>query len=379
MLTFKARPALAAALLLFAPLANAQAPGVTADRILMGQTAGFTGTSAGGVKETSDGAKLYLDWVNKNGGVHGRRIEIVSMDDAFDPKRAGDNARELIEQKQVFALFLTRGTPHTEAILPHIKAHGVPLLAPSTGAQVFHEPVNRLVFNVRAKYQLEAEKGVVQLSAMGMKDIGVIHVDDSFGRDALAGAMKGFGEAGIKPVGVYSYDRTGKVDESVKLLVAAKPQAAVLIGSGNTLADIVAKVRTANPGIQVMTLSNNSSSAFVKSLAHHARGVIVTQVFPNPKMATTSIAVEMHRLGKGSPDTVISHQSMEGFAAAKVLVEGLKRAGKKLTRESFLAALESLRAYDLGGIKVDYNAKDHTGAEYVELSMIGKKGEFVQD
>jgi ABC-type branched-subunit amino acid transport system substrate-binding protein len=369
----------AIAVLLASGLAQAQTPGVTADRILIGQTAGFTGTVAGGVKETTEGAKLYLNWINKNGGVHGRKIELVSLDDAFDPKRAGANAKILIEEKGVFALFLCRGTPHTEAIIPHLAARKVPLVGPSTGAQLLHEPVNPLIFNVRAKYQLEAEKGVVQLSTMGMQKIGVIHVDDSFGKDALAGALKGFVEAKMKPVGVYSYDRTtNKVDDAVKSLVEGKPQAAMLIGSGATVADIVSKVRKADRGILLVTLSNNASSAFVKSLADNARGVIVTQVFPNPKMATTAIATEMQRLAKASPGAIVSHQAMEGFASAKVLVEGLRRAGKQLTRESFVKALDNIRDFDLGGLKVDYSPTDHTGTEYVELSMIGRNGEWVQ-
>lgn len=379
MYTLKAPNALVAALLLLTPLANAQDPGVTADKILIGQTAGHTGVVAGGVKETTDGARLYINWVNGNGGVHGRKIEIVSMDDKFDPKLAAQNAKVLIEERKVFSLFLNRGTPHSEAILPLLKQHGVPLIGPSTGADLLHHPVNPFVFNVRARYQLEAEKGIVQLSSMGMSRISVIHVNDSFGKDALAGALKGFAAANMKPVGVFSYDRAaGKVDEAVKAALKSDAQATILIGSGANVADMVAQVRGAKSGMQLITLSNNSSSAFVKSLGHNARGVIVTQVFPNPNMATTGIALQMKKLSKESSPIAISHQAMEGFAAAKVLVEGLKRAGKNPTRASFLAALEQLRDFDLGGMSVSYGPGDHTGTEYVELSMISKNGEFLQ-
>jgi ABC-type branched-subunit amino acid transport system substrate-binding protein len=379
MLTFKTRPALAAALLLLAPLANAQAPGISADKILIGQTAGHTGVVAGGVKETTDGARLYINWINNNGGIHGRKIEIVSMDDKFDPKLAGQNAKTLIEEKKVFALFLNRGTPHSEAILPVLKQYGVPLIGPSTGADLLHHPVNPYVFNVRAKYQVEAEKGVVQLSAMGMSRISVIHVDDSFGKDALAGVMKGFAAANIKPVGVFSYDRAkGKVDDAVKAALKSDPQATILIGSGANVADMVTQVRAAKSGMQLITLSNNSSSAFVKSLGNNARGVIVTQVFPNPTMATSGIALQMKKLSRESTPIAISHQAMEGFAAAKVLVEGLKRAGKNPTRASLMAALDGLRDFDLGGLNVSYSPSDHTGTEYVELSMITRNGAFLQ-
>jgi ABC-type branched-subunit amino acid transport system substrate-binding protein len=379
MFKFKTRPALAAALLLLAPLANAQAPGITADKILIGQTAGFSGTVAGGVKETTDGARLYINWINGNGGIHGRKIEIVSMDDKFDPKLAAQNAKALIEEKHVFALFLNRGTPHSEAILPLLKQYGVPLVAPSTGADLLHSPVNPYVFNVRAKYQLEAEKGIVQLSSMGISRIAVIHVNDSFGKDALAGALKGFVAANIKPVGVFSYDRaSGKVDEAVKAALKTDAQATILIGSGGNVADMVAQVRGAKSGMQLITLSNNSSSSFVKSLGDNARGVIVTQVFPNPSMPTTGIALQMKKLSKESTPIALSHQAMEGFAAAKVLVEGLKRAGKNPTRASLMTALDGLRDFDLGGMSLSYSPSDHTGTEYVELSMITKNGVFLQ-
>ena len=369
-----------AAMLFAAATAHAQAPGVTGDRILIGQTAGFSGIQAGTVKELTDGAKLYLDHVNARGGVNGRRIELVSMDDKFDPKLAAANAKVLIDEKNVFAMFLNRGTPHTEGILPLLKAGGVPLIAPSTGADLLHSPVNPLVFNVRSKYQLEAEKGIVQLAAMGMTKIGVIHVEDSFGKDGLAGAMKGFAAANVKPVGIFKYDRTtGKVEEAVKGLLKEQPQAAVLIGSGGQVADIVSKVRATGSTVQLITLSNNSSSSFVKSLGPNGRGVIVTQVFPNPQMVTTQISLEMQRLARdGGNKVAVSHQGMEGFAAAKVLVEGLKRAGRNLTRPGLVAALEGMRDFDLGGLAVGYGPNDHTGAEYVELSMISRGGEFLQ-
>jgi branched-chain amino acid transport system substrate-binding protein len=371
---------LGAAMLFAAATVHAQAPGVSGDRILIGQTAGFSGIQAGTVKELTDGAKLYLDFVNARGGVNGRRIELVSLDDKFDPKLAAANAKVLIEEKHVFAMFLNRGTPHTEGILPLLKSSGVPLIAPSTGADLLHVPVNPLVFNVRSKYQLEAEKGIVQLAAMGMTKIGVIHVEDSFGKDGLAGAMKGFAAANVKPVGIFKYDRTtGKVDEAVKSLIKEQPQAAVLIGSGGQVASIVTQVRAAGSTMQLITLSNNSSSSFVKSLGANGRGVIVTQVFPNPQMVTTPISLEMQRLARdGGNKVLVSHQGMEGFAAAKVLVEGLKRAGRNLTRAGLVTALEGLRDFDLGGLAVGYGPNDHTGAEYVELSMISRGGEFLQ-
>jgi len=138
-----------------------------AAQILIGQTSGFSGPVAAGVKEVSDGAKLYLDAVNAKGGVNGQKIELVAMDDKFDPKLAAQNAKVLITEKNVVALFLSRGTPHTQAILPLLEQYKVPLIAPSTGAMALHKPVNPWVFNVRATYQREAEKAVQHLATVG--------------------------------------------------------------------------------------------------------------------------------------------------------------------------------------------------------------------
>ena len=162
-----------------------------AAQILIGQTAGITGPVASSMNEAIAGAQLVIDSVNAQGGVNGERIEIVRMDDGFDPKRAGDNARVLIEDKNVLAMFLTRGTPHTEAMIPLLDKHGVVLVGPSTGAMVLHQPVRKNIFNVRATYQREAEKAMTHLASMGITRIALMYADDSFGADGVTGAQKG--------------------------------------------------------------------------------------------------------------------------------------------------------------------------------------------
>src|SRR4051812_37615112 len=176
----------------------ALAPIWAQSQIVIGQTAGITGTVAAGVKETTDGARLWIDHTNARGGVNGQKVELLSMDDKFDPKLAAANAKVLIEEKNVTALFLVRGTPHSEAILPLLEANGVALIGPSTGAMVMHQPVKRYVFNVRATYQREAEKAVTHLNTMGVNRIAVVYADDSFGADGVEGARKGFQKAGFE-------------------------------------------------------------------------------------------------------------------------------------------------------------------------------------
>lgn len=348
-------------------------------QILVGQTAGFSGPVAAGVKETTDGAKLYLDAVNARGGVNGQQIELVSLDDKFDPKLAAENAKALIVDKNVLALFLNRGTPHTEAINPLLEQHGVPLIGPSTGAMVLHQPVKKWIFNVRATYQREAEKAVEHLNTMGVRRIAVIHTDDSFGQDGLQGAVRGLTKAGLEPVAVLKTDRA-KPDFTVLAAPLAKvqTQAIIWVGSGTHVVDGIKALRAAGPVPQIVTLSNNASGGFIKSLGANARGVIVTQVFPSERSIAFPMVKEAQGLASAKAGTALSPAMLEGFAAAKVLVEGLQRAGKNPTRERLRAALEGIRNFNLGGLEVGYGPEDHTGLDFVDLSIVGADGRFMR-
>ena len=354
----------------------ALAPAWALSQILVGQTAGITGIVAAGVKETTDGAKLWIDNINGKGGVNGQKIELVSMDDKFDPKIAAANAKVLVEEKNVVALFLCRGTPHSEAMIPLLEQNGVSLIAPSTGAMSLHSPVRKYVFNVRATYQREAEKAVTHLHTLGVNRIAVIYADDSFGRDGLEGAQKGFQKANLQPLAVIKADRL-KPDYTtiVPEVTKREAQAVLWIASGNAVADGVKALRGAKSAAQVVTLSNNASSGFVKSLGDSARGVIVTQVFPYERSYAYGFIKEAIGLAK-QKNVDLTPAMLEGYAAAKVLVEGLRRAGPNPTRAKLQAALENLRGFDIGGLDITYGPDDHTGLDFADLSIIGQDGKF---
>ena len=346
-------------------------------QILVGQTAGFTGIAAGGVKEITEGAQLYFGAINARGGINGQKIELISLDDKFEPKAAADNARTLIAERKVIALFLTRGTPHTEAILPLLSQYKLPLVAPSTGAMLLHEPVNRYVFNVRATYQREAEKAVLHLASVGTDRIALLQVNDSFGNDGAAGAMKGFDKLKLQPVLNEEFDRA-KPDFAplVKKIIEAAPQAILFIGTNLAVAEGVKQIRAAGSRAQIVTLSNNASAGFIKALAENAHGTVVTQVFPGERALAVAMVKELTDLATAKGLAEISPAMLEGFAGAKVLVEGLRRAGNNPSSESLIRALESMNNYDLGGLRLGYSATDHTGLDYADLSIIGKDGKF---
>lgn len=346
-------------------------------QLLIGQTAGFTGPVGAGVKEATDGAKLYIDAVNAKGGVNGQKIELISLDDSFEVKQAAENARKLVEEQNVLALFLTRGTPHTEAMIPLLNKYGVSLIAPSSGAMVLHQPVQKFIFNVRATYQREAEKAIAHLHSMGITRIGLVYADDSFGADGLTGAQKGLAAAKIQPAVLEKYNRA-KPDFApiAPKLVQANVQAVLMVASGQAVVDGIKAFRLAGSTAQVVTLSNNASDGFIKSLGNDARGVIVTQVFPYERSIAYPMVKEAQELAKSKGISSISPATLEGFAAAKVLVEALRRAGTKPSREKIQAALESLRNLDIGGLEIDYSPTDHTGLDFADLSIIGTDGKF---
>jgi branched-chain amino acid transport system substrate-binding protein len=363
------------ALLVAALAATAFAPLSQAD-ILIGQTTAVTGPVAASVGETLVGVRLYLDHINATGGVHGEKIKLITLDDKFEPKLAGENAQRLIEEDKVAALFMSRATPHTQAILPHLARHNIGLVAPSTGAMVFHQPVNPLVFNVRPSYQAETEKAVEHLHILGVSRVAVVHVDDSFGEDCMAGAQKGFDKTGLKPVAVIKADRS-KPDYAaiVPQLTKANAQTVIWIGSSVAVSEGVKALRKAGSAMQVITVSNNASSGFIKQLGRDVRGVVVTQVFPNERSMSYAINREAAGLAKAA-GAELSPSAMEGFASAKVLVEGLRRAGPKPTREKIVAALGSMQHFNLGGLELGYGPGDRTGLSFVELSIIDGDGQF---
>ena len=358
-------------------LAGSLASHAVQAQIRIGQTAGFSGAVAASVKETTEGAKLYLNALNARGGINGQQIELVQLDDKFDPKLAAENAKTLIDQG-VLALFLTRGTPHNQAILPLITEAGVPLVAPSTGAMVLHQPVQRWVFNVRAPYQREAERAVRHLLNVGITRIGVVQVDDSFGEDAVQGALRGFGPS-LKPSVLLKYNRD-KPDFStiVPKLKAAEVQAVVYLGSGSAVVEGMKALRQAGSRATLVTLSNNASAGFVKALGEVARGTIVSQVTPAERSMSAPLVKEAFDLARAAGTDELTPAMLEGFTAAKVLAEGLRRAAtaRDLSRSGLQKALEGIARLDLGGLELSYGPADHTGLDYADLAIIGADGRF---
>lgn len=346
--------------------------------ILIGQTAGFTGPAAAITQESTDGARLYIDAVNAKGGVSGQKIALISLDDKFDPKLAAANARTLIEDKNVQAMFLSFGTPHTEAIIPLLDQHGVALVGPTSGATVLRQPVKPHVFNVRTTYQREIQKAIKHLTSVGVSRIGIVYSDDSFGADVVAGAQKGLAAAKLTPVMLEKFNRA-KPDFAAMSPQFSKSgaQAVILIAAGQAVVDGVKALRATGSTAQVVILSFNASASFLKSLGDNGSGVIITQVVPHQHAGLHyPLVKEAQELAQAKGINDVSPVMLEGFVTAKVLVEGLRRAGSKPSRETIQAALEGMKNFDLGGLKVSYSPDDHSGLDFADLSIVGKDGKL---
>ena len=378
--TGMARGMLAAALgfaVCMSSAANAE-PGIGRNTIRIGQSAGVTGPVAGSVKEQIAGAQVYLSTVNAAGGVNGRKIELVTYDDGFDAKRTPDNVRKLIQEEKVFALFMVRGTPQNESILPMISAEKVPLVAPLTGAITLHRPVNRYVFNVRAKYQDEVARAINHLATSGMNRIAIFYANDGFGQDVYEGFTTALQARGVQPAGVASYARPmGDISQGVVTINKANPQAVLVIGSGAEAARVIRDMKRGGSQAQFVTLSNNAADSFIKDLGEDGRGLIITQVVPGTNSSQMTLASEYRSLAR-QQGVEPSNAGMEGFMSAKVLVEGLRRAGPEPTREKLVTALEALRDYDLGGILISYSPARHTGSSFVEMSIVSSTGKLIR-
>ena len=352
------------------------APGPASAQIKIGQTAAFSGPAATAVLESTEGARMYLDAVNAQGGIKGQRIELISLDDKYDPKLSAANTRSLIDQG-VLAMFLSRGTAPSQAIMPLLAENHLALVAPGSGATLMHEPLNPYVFNLRASYQQEAERAVRHLAAVGVKRLTLVQVNDDFGKDAGLGALKAMEALNMRPAAYLRFDRDKPaLAPQMQQLAKVNMEAVLFIGPAYAVVEGVNALRAAGSTAQVATLSNNATADFVKALGENARGVIVTQVLPYERSNTTPLVREAQTLAKARGHGELTPSELEGFAAAKLLVEGLRRSGKDLSREGLLKALDGFQKVDLGGLELSFGPASHAGLAFTDVSIIGSDGKF---
>ncbi len=354
-------------------VARAQSEG----RIVLGQSAAFSGPAAQLGIQFNQGAKLFFDQLNAAGGVGKRMVEIRTLDDGYEPDRCAENTRKLIAD-DVFALFGYVGTPTSLAAVPLFNQAKVPFFAPFTGAESLRQPFNRLIFHVRASYYDETALIVRQLVNLGIKKIAVFHQNDAYGKAGLDGVNKALAEHKLPLAGAATVERNSvDVAAAVEKLVAAKPDAVVQIAAYGASAAFVRAARKAGFGGTFYNVSFVGTQALADELGKDGAGVVVSQVVPSPYQPSRQITREFLDAIKKAGDKVQpNYSSMEGFLAARIFTEGLRQAAAsgKISRDSFISGMEGLGTQVISGFPVSFGPNDHTASSFVEMSMLTGDG-----
>lgn len=353
--------------------------------IVLGQSAPLTGTFSELGAAYRDGAQLYFDKINSAGGVNGRRIRLVTLDDAYNAKQAQDNTHELIEKSQATALFGYMFTNTVFASLPIATAAGIPFVAPYAGnEELYTRPANPILFMTRASYATELAALLRHVQAMGLKRVALARYD-SVGGEALQKDLEAkMKEINLEPVGIATMKLNSLHPEQAVAKLSKLQPAAILLGvSGGDAVAFVRQFRQASNNLPVQFLARSliGGHQLVSDLGREGRGIVISQAAPSPANGKTKISREYQTVLKEAHSTGklnSSYIGLEGYIAAKIMIEGLRRAGPKLNRKSLATALESMQDFDVGDFSVKYNSDSHGGSKFVTVTVIGIDGHFIE-
>lgn len=358
-------------------------PGITDTTITLGMSAPFSGPNAAYGEDMRQTIAAYFGQLNKSGGINGRKLELVALDDGYETERTVANTRALINDKNVFALLSFYGsTPTTEAMNTVFGPAKVPLVGTISGADTLREPISsnpnsRFMFHVRASYADETEAIVNQLVSVGLRSIAVFYQNDGFGKAGLEGVTNALKKHGLSPSAAGTVERNSlNVTAAVQSISKANPQAVVMVTLYKPTAAFVRAMKRAGQNPMFMTLSPVGTEQLVQELGAEARGIGISQVVPYPWNDIVPVVREYQRLGAKSGKH--SYYGLEAYLTARTMVEGLRRAGRDLTREKLVTALESVNNTDLGGYRVHYTGNSRHGSRFVELTVIGPGGKVLR-
>lgn len=358
--------------------------GVTDSSITLGMSAPFTGPNGLYGMQMREAMMAHFDQVNKSGGVNGRKIELITIDDGYETERTLANTKTLIQDKQVFALMGYYGsTPTTEAMNKVFGPAKVPLIGTISGAGTLREPPannpnSRYMFNIRASYADEAEAVVNQIVALGLKKIAVFYQNDGFGKSGLEGVTNALKRANLAPVAVGTVERNSlDVAKATEAISKVNPQAVVMVTLYKPTAAFVKAMKQLGQFPMFLTLSPVGAEVLAQELGNDARGIGISQVVPYPWNDTIGVVREYQRLLDKQKDK-FSYYGLEGYITARLVTEALKKTGKDVTREKLVTSLESMQNFDLGGFKLNYGPNNRLGSRYVELTVVGAGGKVIK-
>jgi len=358
---------------LLAFTAKASEIGVSDQEIVLGQSLGITGPLAQIAPDIVNGGKAYFDAINSTGGIYGRKIRSVVLDDGYDPARTLKTARQLIEDDKAFALYNFTGTANVAAILPMLanEAQPVPLVGPLTGADGIRSPRMDNVFHVRASYEDELEKLVEHLTTVGIKRLGVLWINNGMGKDGMAGIEKAMKKHGVTSYASASIQPDGSdADKAIASLRETQPAAIIMITTGTATVSFIKGFNKVQKGMRFYALSVMGTQSALKALGPDGIGVVVTTVVPFPWSNRNALAKEYQSAMRKAGYDNLSFLGFEAYINAKVIAEAIRRAGKDLTRAKFNSSMESMRDLNLGGFHLSFNKNQHQGSRFVELAII---------
>ncbi|ASJ76637.1 ABC transporter substrate-binding protein [Granulosicoccus antarcticus] len=374
------RVALVAISSLAASICLAETPGVFPDRILVGQSAAFEGPAEALGLGMREGLVAAFNEANQRGGVHGRKIELVTYDDGYEPDRAIENTYKLINEDKVFALIGAVGTPTAKATQPIAKDADIPFIGPFTGAGFLRDPQNSHVINVRGTYDQETEAWIQHLTEdLDSKKIAILYQDDSFGRAGLSGVKKALEKRNMSLVAEGTYIRNTVAVKSALLKIRkAKPDAVVMVGSYKPIAAFVKLAEKVRLNSRFVTISFVGSKALATELGSAGSGVIVTQVVPFYEDKSLPLVNDYHvALNNASPDAEAGFVSLEGYLVGRLLITALEKAGPALTRQKLIDVFQQRKVtLDVGGVLLSYGPEDNQGMDKVYLSVLQKDGSY---
>ncbi|MDM0055314.1 ABC transporter substrate-binding protein [Variovorax sp. J22G47] len=351
--------------------------GVSDSTIRIGQSAVFSGVAKDFGIDYRAGIQLYFDRVNKSGGVNGRKLELVSYDDAYEPQRTAANTAKLIDEDKVFALTGYVATGNLVAAMPLATKAGVPMFAPLVGTTSFRTNFDRHLFHVRAGYDLELRKIISHLSTIGNKSIAVVFQDSAFGKSNLATCEQLAAEYNVKVVQTLPMAITATDAKAIgESLAKTQPGAVVMIMAGRMTEVFIRDYRTSGAAAPLYTLSVGITDAqgSAQRLNGKLEGLVTASIVPPPQVPRLPIVADYQRDRAEFGQKIDSYTALEGYIVSRVLVDGIKRAGRSLTREGFITALEGMGNARFGEFPVTYSAKNHNGSNFVDLEMYTRDG-----
>jgi len=374
--SFKVAPIALAAFMVALPAAHAE-DGVSADKIVLGQAAALTGPAAALGQGMKVGLEAAFAEVNKAGGIKGRKLELKSVDDGYEPTRSIGEVKKLLNEDKVFAIIGTVGTPTAAAILPIAANSGVPVIGAFTGVEFLREPYKSLVMNVRASYYQETEAMVEHLTKdLGYTRIGIMYQDDGYGQAGLAGLQRALAKRHMKLTGEGTYERNTVAIKTALLAVRkAKPEAVVMISSYKPAAAFIKLAREIKFDPTFVNVSFVGSDALAKELGSNGAGVVVTQVVPFPLDSKIPVVARYQASLKAvAPNSKPGFVSLEGYLVGRTLIAGLEKINGAPTRKGLIEAVQKASPIDFGGMKLSYSTTNNRGSDHVFLTVIQADG-----